>query len=79
MLPAARVTDMAEDPGGPDAIVQGCESVFINGLPAARVTDKTAAGGVIVKGAVRTFIGIASSGQCMREAAANGTPFVQRA
>ena len=78
-LPAARVSDLAADASGsPDAIVQGCTSVLINGLPAARLTDKTAAGGVIVKGATTVFIGMAALGQCMHEAAASGTPFVQQ-
>ena len=77
-LPAARVTDLLADVmGAPDAIVTGCTSVMINGLFAARLTDMTASGGVIVKGAATVFIGIASPGQCMQEAAANGTPFVK--
>jgi uncharacterized Zn-binding protein involved in type VI secretion len=76
-LPAARVSDLAGDPVPPDMIVQGCNTVLINGLPAARVTDKTVSGGVIVKGALTVWIGMPAPGQCMKEAAANGTPFVQ--
>ena len=77
-LPAARVTDLLTDVmGGPDAIVTGCPNVMINGLLAARLTDMTASGGVIVKGAITVFIGTASPGNCMHDAASSGTPFVK--
>ncbi len=50
MLPAATVTNMATCVGPPDVIVMGSMGVFINFLPAARMGDQTAHGGVIVLG-----------------------------
>ena len=76
-LPAARVADMAADPMSPDMIVQGATTVRINGRPAVRIGDKTAAGGVIVAGSPNVFIGIPASGQCLKDAASSGTPFIR--
>jgi uncharacterized Zn-binding protein involved in type VI secretion len=45
--------------GGPDTIQQGCGTVLINHMHAARVDDMTAHGGVIVKGASKVVIGVA--------------------
>ena len=56
-LPAARVTDMATCVGPPDVIVMGSFTVFIRGLPAARIGDPTAHGGVIVMGMPTVLIG----------------------
>ena len=56
-LPAARVTDMATCVGPPDVIAKGSTSVLINYLPAARLGDKTAHGGVIVVCAPTVIIG----------------------
>ena len=56
-LAAARVTDMATCVGPPDVIIKGSAGVFINYLPAARVGDSTAHGGVIVLGAPTVIIG----------------------
>lgn len=56
-LPAATVTDMATCVGPPDVIVMGSTGVFINFLPAARLGDPTAHGGVIVAGSPTCIIG----------------------
>ncbi|GHB96124.1 hypothetical protein GCM10010080_04880 [Thermomonas carbonis] len=56
-LPAARVTDMLVCAGGPDTIVSGSATVLINGLMAARMSDLTAHGGVIVMGCPTVLIG----------------------
>ena len=55
--PAARVTDMLICVGPPDVIVKGSAGVFIGGLPAARIGDLTAHGGVIVVGWPTVIIG----------------------
>ena len=75
-LPAARVGDAAGDPVPPDPIVQGAFTVRINGRPAVRIGDKTAAGGVIISGSPNVYIGIPASGQCLKNAAISGTPFI---
>lgn len=56
-LPAARVTDMALCVGPPDMIATGSPTVLINNLMAARMTDKTVHGGVIVMGCFTVLIG----------------------
>lgn len=56
-LPAARVTDMCTCVGPPDTIVKGSAKVFIKGLPAARMGDSTAHGGVIVLGCFTVLVG----------------------
>ena len=56
-LPAARITDLATCVGPPDMIVMGSSSVFIQYLPAARIGDSTAHGGVIVLGCFTVIIG----------------------
>ena len=56
-LPAARVTDKALcPPAPPDIIIKGSMTVMINNLPAARMGDQTAHGGVIVLGAPTVII-----------------------
>jgi uncharacterized Zn-binding protein involved in type VI secretion len=57
MLPAATVTDMLTCVGPPDVIVMGSLGVLINYLPAARLGDPTAHGGVIVLGEPTVMIG----------------------
>ncbi len=47
MMPAATATHMCVCVGPPDVIAKGSSSVLINFLPAARVGDTTAHGGVI--------------------------------
>jgi len=56
-MPAARVTDMCQCVGPPDAIAVGSATVLIGGLPAARMGDATLHGGLIVKGAMTVLIG----------------------
>ncbi len=56
-LPAARLTDLATCIGPPDIIVEGSSSVVINYLPAARIADATAHGGMIVLGEFTVIIG----------------------
>jgi uncharacterized Zn-binding protein involved in type VI secretion len=56
-LPAARVTDLCTCVGPPDVIVKGSVTVMINFLPAARLGDMTAHGGVIVIGCPTVMIG----------------------
>jgi uncharacterized Zn-binding protein involved in type VI secretion len=43
--------------GPPDTIIKGSTSVLIGGMPAARMGDPTAHGGVIVVGAPNVLIG----------------------
>lgn len=92
-LPQARVTDKAVCVGPMDMIVQGSATVFVNGLPAARLGDKTTHGGVIVTGQMNVLIGDMSStgganfgmagaappadALCMKDAANAGSPFVR--
>jgi uncharacterized Zn-binding protein involved in type VI secretion len=57
MLPAARITDMLVCVGPPDVIAMGSSSVIIGGMPAARMGDMTAHGGVIVMGCPTVIIG----------------------
>ena len=56
-LPAARITDLAVCVGPPDVIVMGSSTVFIQYLPAARMLDNTAHGGMIVMGEFTVIIG----------------------
>jgi uncharacterized Zn-binding protein involved in type VI secretion len=56
-LPAATVTNMLTCVGPPDVIVKGSAGVFINYLPAARMGDLTAHGGVIILGSPTCMIG----------------------
>lgn len=57
MLPAATVTNMAVCVGPPDVIIMGSMGVFINFLPAARMGDQTAHGGVIILGEPTVLVG----------------------
>lgn len=57
-LPQARATDMAMCLAGPpDVIVKGSATVTVNDLPAARIGDPTAHGGVITAGSTNVEIG----------------------
>ncbi len=49
--------DKATCVGPPDAIVQGSGSVLIGSMPAARMGDLTAHGGVIILGCPTVLIG----------------------
>jgi uncharacterized Zn-binding protein involved in type VI secretion len=48
MMPAARATDMLVCVGPPDVIVKGSATVMIGMMPAARLLDSCAHGGMIV-------------------------------
>jgi uncharacterized Zn-binding protein involved in type VI secretion len=56
-MPQARVTDQCVCVRPPDVIVKGSATVFVNNLMAARITDMTAHGGVIVTGCATVIIG----------------------
>lgn len=56
-LPAAPVGNPATCVGPPDTIVKGSATVLIGGRPAARISDLTAHGGVIVSGFPMVLIG----------------------
>jgi uncharacterized Zn-binding protein involved in type VI secretion len=58
----ARISDMCVCAGPPDVIAMGSATVLVVGLPAARILDNTAHGGVIVTGFPTVLIGDASSG-----------------
>ena len=52
----ARVGDMCTCVGPPDSIIMGSPTVLIGGMPAARMGDSTAHGGVIVMGCPTVII-----------------------
>ena len=56
-MPASRVTDTCICVGPPDTVAKGSSSVLIEGKPAARISDTTAHGGVIVSGFPTVLIG----------------------
>ena len=56
-LPAARITDLHTCVGPPAPVLQGSMSVFIGGIPAARMGDPTAHGGAIASGCFTVLIG----------------------
>jgi uncharacterized Zn-binding protein involved in type VI secretion len=60
-LPQARVTDLLTCVGPPDVIVKGSATVFVSGLPAARMLDTTAHGGVSMLGCFTVLIGDSAS------------------
>jgi uncharacterized Zn-binding protein involved in type VI secretion len=55
--PQARLSDLATCVGPTDCIVMGASTVLVHGLPAARMGDTTAHGGVIMKGFDMVLIG----------------------
>ena len=57
MLLQARVTDQCVCVGPPDIIVKGSTTVLVCSLPAARILDQTAHGGVIILGDFTVLIG----------------------
>ena len=56
-LPQACVGDMAFCVGPPDVIAKGSATVLVGNMPAARMGDTTAHGGVIVGGCPTVIIG----------------------
>ncbi|MEZ5748853.1 MAG: PAAR domain-containing protein [Caenibius sp.] len=60
-IPQARVTDQCVCVGPPDVIVKGSPTVLVNKLPAARLGDNTAHGGVITVGLPTVLIGEAGA------------------
>ena len=79
--PAARLGDLLQCAGPPDAFTQGSPKVFIGGKPAARITDALAHGGKIPVGAIKTFIGEGppddgACRDCMKKAAEAGSATV---
>jgi len=56
-LPAANVSSTCVCVGPPDVIIMGSFTVLIGNLPAARLGDSTAHGGVIVAGCPTVLIG----------------------
>lgn len=61
-MPQARLSDKAVCVGPIDVIVMGSATVLVNNLPAARLGDSTAHGGVIVMGMPTVLIGDAGGG-----------------
>lgn len=61
-IPQARVSDMATCVGPPDVIAKGSAGVMVMGLPAARMGDLTAHGGVIIVGLPTVMIGEVGGG-----------------
>jgi hypothetical protein len=64
-----------------DSIAKGSASVFIGGKAAARQTDTTVHGGLISKGAARTFIGDGKGAPgkqkpCMQSASVSGQAII---
>jgi uncharacterized Zn-binding protein involved in type VI secretion len=78
-LPAARVGDKLECPGGPTQIESGAPTVKINGHKAARMGDTTCHKGRIVKGAATVRIGNGGGvrSTTLDTAHRDGTPFVR--
>jgi uncharacterized Zn-binding protein involved in type VI secretion len=71
-LPAARISDMAFCAGPPDVIATGSFTVFIGGMPAARLGDTCAHGGKIVVGCPTVLIGDSGSGSGAGAAGVSG-------
>ncbi len=57
MLPQAQVSNMCVCVGPPDVIAKGSATVLAMNLPAARILDNTAHGGMIMAGAPTVLIG----------------------
>lgn len=56
-IPQARMTDLCVCVGPPDVITKASATVLVQSLPAARLGDMTAHGGVIVVGMPTVLIG----------------------
>jgi len=57
MLPAAALGSMCVCVGPPSSVIKGSATVLLSNKPAARMTDNTAHGGLIVAGAPTVLIG----------------------
>jgi len=80
---AARIGDVAICKGPQDAVVTGNYTVLIEDSPAARLSDSTAHGGVIVTGSPDIFLGNTSDAldlitDLFTDAAEQGTPLIGR-
>ncbi|HUJ89551.1 MAG TPA: PAAR domain-containing protein [Syntrophorhabdales bacterium] len=73
--PMARVTDQALCPPTKDFIVTGSATVQIGGKAAARVSDKTMHGGVVVQGSGNVIIGGSATGSTLGNPSAGLTAF----
>ncbi len=60
-MPAARMGDKATCVGPPDTIAKGAFPVAIGSNPAARISDSTAHGGVIIAGCPTVLIGLSGT------------------
>ena len=56
-MPSATLGSMCVCVGPPDVVVMGSTTVLLSGKPAARLSDPTAHGGMIVMGAPTVLIG----------------------
>lgn len=56
-MPQSVVGSICPCIGPPDAVAKGSMTVLVGGIPAARLTDLTAHGGVIMSGAPTVLIG----------------------
>lgn len=57
MMPSARIGDMAVCVGPPDVIAKGSSKALVQVMPAARLLDNTAHGGMILAGQPTVLIG----------------------
>jgi uncharacterized Zn-binding protein involved in type VI secretion len=83
-MPQARIGDICVCVGPPDSIAMGSPTVLVGGILAARMTDSTVHGGLIMVGCPTVLIGEAGSGgnampdpPCLAGAASQGAPFVR--
>jgi uncharacterized Zn-binding protein involved in type VI secretion len=56
-LPQAGIGSVCVCVGPPDAIVKGSATVLAGGIPASRMLDNTAHGGMVVLGCMTVLIG----------------------
>jgi uncharacterized Zn-binding protein involved in type VI secretion len=71
-MPQARITDTCICVGPPDLVMRGAVTVLVNNMPAARMGDMSAHGGVIVVGCPTVLIGDAGGGSGGGGGAASG-------
>jgi uncharacterized Zn-binding protein involved in type VI secretion len=56
-MPAAQVTSMCTCVGPPDIVSKGSATVLVGNMPAARITDLGAHGGLVTIGAPTVLFG----------------------